>query len=637
MMDSLRLNQSLVECSTDCIKILDLEARLLFMNGLGCKALEIDDFSQVANAYWLDFWNGPYADAARAAIETAKTGGSGHFQGYCPTWKGTPKWWDVVITPLLDTHGKPEQLLAVSRDITELKLIEERLQANACQLRDTQRLAKIGSWSREVGSERIQWSDENFRIFGVPNDTQLNFQTFLSLVHPKDQTKILEVEQRAISSLEPHNVEFRIIRPDGEVRFLHAIAEAIKNDRGVPVRLVGAAQDVTERMKDEQLLRESERHLKNAEQLANIGHWVWDLHSNQVICSEGMLRIFGQTQDYKPSYEDLLLLATPEEDRERINQVVRDSIAKNRGFVIEFQIARPDGGLRTVRSISEISMDEEGRALQVFGTVQDITDEKRAQRESLARHKLESLGTMAGGIAHDFNNLLTAALSRAELGLVDLDAGLSPEEELKGIRDLAKHGSEIVRQLMIYAGKESAAVELSDLSTIVKQTLELIKISVSKHAVIEAVLSENLPAVRANAAQVQQIIMNLVINASDAIGDRDGVIRVTTSCVNVNSNWLGWAENHFAASNYIQLEVSDTGHGMPPETQAKVFDPFFTTKSTGHGLGLSTVQGIVRSLGGRINCTSEPHKGTTFQILLPCIETEAGSATESISAVETVR
>jgi two-component system, cell cycle sensor histidine kinase and response regulator CckA len=176
-------------------------------------------------------------------------------------------------------------------------------------------------------------------------------------------------------------------------------------------------------------------------------------------------------------------------------------------------------------------MNEEGSPARVFGAVQDITDLRRSQEQTMARQKLESLGTLANGIAHDFNNLLGGVLAQAELALSELAAGVNPEEELRAIRDVAIRGSEIVRELMIYAGKENADVGLVDVSEIVREMIELLKVSVSKHAVLETNLGHGLRAVRANAAQLRQVVMNLVTNASDAIGDQDGVIRMTTSCV----------------------------------------------------------------------------------------------------------
>jgi nitrogen-specific signal transduction histidine kinase/CheY-like chemotaxis protein len=270
----------------------------------------------------------------------------------------------------------------------------------------------------------------------------------------------------------------------------------------------------------------------------------------------------------------------------------------------------------------------------VFGAVLDITELRRAQEETVARQKLESVGTLASGIAHDFNNLLGGVLAQTELALSELATGVNPEEELTAIRDVAIRGSEIVRELMIYAGKESAVVGLVDVSRIVKEMVELLKVSVSKHAVLETDLGEDLPAVRANAAQLRQVVMNLVTNASDAIADRDGVIRVTTSCVKVDQESSEGISDRLAAGDYVQLTVSDTGHGMPLETQARVFDPFFTTKLAGHGLGLSIVHGIVRGLGGAIHLTSEPDKGTTLQILLPWAERTAETFNGPMPAAE---
>jgi CheY-like chemotaxis protein len=184
---------------------------------------------------------------------------------------------------------------------------------------------------------------------------------------------------------------------------------------------------------------------------------------------------------------------------------------------------------------------------------------------------------------------------------------------------------------MVYAGKESATVEPVDVSRIIQEMLELLKVSVSKHAVLEADLGKNVPPIRANAAQLRQIVMNLVTNASDAIGDREGVIRLSTRCVRVDQDsQLG----HWDEGDYTLLEVSDTGCGMTREMQAQVFDPFFTTKFAGHGLGLAIVDGIVRGLRGMIRLNSEPAKGTTFQILLPCAESRAEGDGHVISGLD---
>jgi nitrogen-specific signal transduction histidine kinase/CheY-like chemotaxis protein len=267
----------------------------------------------------------------------------------------------------------------------------------------------------------------------------------------------------------------------------------------------------------------------------------------------------------------------------------------------------------------EVSLDEEGLPERMFGSCQDITDFRHAQQEGFARQNLENLGTLASGIAHDFNNLLGGVLAQADLALAELADGSSPEQELKRIREVAIRSSEIVRQLMIYAGKESEVFGPVDVSRIVEEMLELLKVSVSKHAALETDLAADLPAVRASASQIRQIVMNLITNSSEAIGETDGVIRVTTERVTVVRDRSGATPQRVAEGDYVELEVSDTGRGMSLETQARVFDPFFTTKSAGHGLGLSVVQGIVRVLGGAIQLESEPGRGTTFRILLPSV------------------
>ena len=291
---------------------------------------------------------------------------------------------------------------------------------------------------------------------------------------------------------------------------------------------------------------------------------------------------------------------------------------EKKGAPIEFRIVRPDGDVRTVVCTSEVLLDKDGSPERMFGACQDVTEARRAQAESFARQKLESLGTLATGIAHDFNNLLGAVLAQTELAMADLGPGSHANEELNAIRDVAIRGSEIVRQLMIYAGKETDVLEPLDVSKTVQGMLALLKVAVSRHLALVTDIREGLPPVRARGAQLSQIVMNLVVNASEALGDGEGVIRITTRQVA-----LGQAEalaKALPVGHYVQLEVSDTGCGMSPETQAKMFEPFFTTKFSGRGLGLAVVHGIIRSLRGAIQVVSEAGKGTTFQVLLPCVE-----------------
>ena len=189
---------------------------------------------------------------------------------------------------------------------------------------------------------------------------------------------------------------------------------------------------------------------------------------------------------------------------------------------------KKNGEIIWVNLTASIIFGPDGRPLHAIAMMEDVTEIKRVQDEAFSRQKLESVGTLAGGIAHDFNNLLGAVQAQAELGLTELGEGSSCEEELKAISEVAMRGSEIVRQLMIYAGKETAADARVDLSKTVDEMLALLRVSVTKRAVIEAHLDQNLPAICASAAQLRQIVMNLITNASDAIGDRDGVIRVIT-------------------------------------------------------------------------------------------------------------
>ena len=248
-------------------------------------------------------------------------------------------------------------------------------------------------------------------------------------------------------------------------------------------------------------------------------------------------------------------------------------------------------------------------------------EEERQKFERQLQHtqKLESLGVLAGGIAHDFNNILTAIIGNADIALMRINKESAAIENLHRIEQAAARASDLTRQMLAYSGKGRFVIESIDLNILLEEMLHMLEVSISKKAVLRLNLAKQLPPVEADATQLRQIIMNLVINASEAIGDMSGVISVNSGSMECDRAYLRsiWLDENIDAGLYVFLEIADTGCGMTKETMAKLFDPFFTTKFTGRGLGMAAVLGIVRGHKGTINVYSEEGIGTTFKILLP--------------------
>ncbi len=247
------------------------------------------------------------------------------------------------------------------------------------------------------------------------------------------------------------------------------------------------------------------------------------------------------------------------------------------------------------------------------------TDRQAFERQLQHTQKLESLGVLAGGIAHDFNNILLAIIGNTDLALMRVNKESPAVENLRRIEQAATRAADLTKQMLAYSGKGRFVVENLDLNILLEEMLHILEVSISKKAVLRLNLTRPLPPVEADATQMHQILMNLVINASEAIGDRSGVIAVTTGSMDCDRSYLKniWLEEGLEEGHYVYLEIADNGCGMSRETKAKLFDPFFTTKFTGRGLGMAAVLGIVRGHKGAINVYSEPDKGTTFKILLP--------------------
>jgi len=275
-------------------------------------------------------------------------------------------------------------------------------------------------------------------------------------------------------------------------------------------------------------------------------------------------------------------------------------------------------------SVSPLNGEEGNR--QFAAVMHDITKRKQADEERrrleeqmLHAQKLESLGVLAGGIAHDFNNILMSIIGNADLALMRINKESPAVENLHQIEKASARAADLAKQMLAYSGKGRFVVENLDLNILLEEMLHMLEVSISKKAVLRLNLSQSLPTVEVDATQIRQIVMNLVINASEAIGDKSGVIAITTGCMDCDRQYLQnvWLSENLGEGLYVFLEVADTGCGMTRDTLNKLFDPFFTTKFSGRGLGMAAVLGIVKGHRGAIRVYSELGKGSTLKIMLP--------------------
>jgi PAS domain S-box-containing protein len=375
------------------------------------------------------------------------------------------------------------------------------------------------------------------------------------------------------------------------------------------------ASSLRQRKRAEVALRESEGRFRNLANTAPVMIVASGADGHATFFNKTWLDFTGRTMEQELGYG--WIESVHPEDRAHAFAKYSTSIVEREHCNIEYRLRRADGEHRYMICTGVPRFEPAGVFAGYIASCVDLTDIKSAQQEASARQSLESLGVLAGGIAHDFNNLLGGILAMSELAQVKLAECASPEEELRQISTTAIRGSEIVRQLMIFAGNESGTLEPVDVSSLVTEMIGLMRVSISKRAILTTRLDNSFPTVRANPAQIRQVVMNLVINASEAIGNHDGEIRVVTERVTLGSDSEVWKAKNLKEGDYLQLEVSDTGCGMTPETQRRAFDPFFTTKFSGRGMGLAVVHQIVHQLGGAIHVVSSVAQGTRVLVLLP--------------------
>ena len=361
----------------------------------------------------------------------------------------------------------------------------------------------------------------------------------------------------------------------------------------------------------------NDKLIGHSETLGWVGSWQLTVASRELEWSDGMYRIHGvMPGDNAFTVQGMMGHVHPD-DLDAANQAIDNAIAQGVSGTSKQRIVCADGSERHVLLYFEGQYSASGEVTHILGAMQDITaihevEEEQRLLESKVQQaqKLESLGVLAGGIAHDFNNLLMGILGNADLALMDLAPESPARQSIMGIETAAKRAADLARQMLAYSGKGKFLVKRLDLGVLIGEMKHLIKTSVSKKVVIKYEFSNDVQPIEADAAQVRQVVMNLINNASEAIGDKSGVIVIRAGSKKCSSAYLSelYLDADLEEGLYSFVEVSDTGVGMDQETLSKIFDPFYTTKFTGRGLGLAAVLGIVRGHRAAIKVYSKPKR-----------------------------
>ena len=378
--------------------------------------------------------------------------------------------------------------------------------------------------------------------------------------------------------------------------------------------------DVSEQKQHETALHKSEERFRKIFNFAPDPLTISSPDGRLLSCNEAFCKMAGCTEaEFIGRNPTELGLWTNPKQREAI---YTELAQKGELTGLETKLRRKDGKIVAMR-ISVRRVEIGGQTLILTGG-QDVTDQRNLEQQVLHTQKLESLGVLAGGIAHDFNNLLTGILGNADLALAELSPVAPARESLEAIETGARRAAELCRQLLAYSGKGRFLVQPLSLMELVQEMGHLLLVSISKKVVLKYHFAKDLPAIEADATQMRQTIMNLIVNAAEAIGDRSGVISVTTGLAHCDADYLRscFAADGIQPGDFVYVEVADTGPGMDKTTQDRIFDPFFTTKFTGRGLGLAAVLGIVRGHKGAVKVYSEVGRGTTFKLLFPAADAQ---------------
>jgi PAS domain S-box-containing protein len=527
----------------------------------------------------------------------------------------------------------------VAHDVTERRRTDQALREQAELLRESQRVASVGHYSLDIVAEVLTTSEGFDDVFGMGTGYPRTFAGWLDLVHPDDRDRLgVHYQEHVLRDKLPFELEYRILRPRDDVeRWVRGLGKLELDADGLPARMFGIVQDVTERRRAEDALRRSgQRFQAMIEQGAD---------GVSILAQDGTILYDGPTTERLTGYrpEDRVgqngLSAAFAEDLPVLRAALARLIAEpGRVERLEFRAVRKDGTVWSAEAAA-VNLLAEPSVAGIVVNYRDVSERKRGEAERLElerrllrAQKLDSLGILAGGVAHDFNNLLTGIIGSLELATLGLPADSPAREDIENARRASRRAAELSRKMLSYSGKGRFVIQRLELCEVVRGNERLMLAALAPGTRLDLRLCSEPCSVEADKDQVEQALLALVSNAAEAIGERQGVIRLSTGVVDCDQRYLGASriDPKPAPGRFAYIEIADTGCGMDEATLDKVFDPFFSTKFAGRGLGLPVVLGIARGHKGAILVDSTPGNGTRVRVLWPSIAAGTSNAQPAV-------
>lgn len=616
-----RLYQGVVEDQTEVICRLDPEGRFLFVNETFCRF-----FGQWKEELLGKTWS-PAAhpdDVERVQAELSLISPANPvvlIENRVFAGDGTLRWMQFANRGFFNADGELVEIQCVGRDITRSKHTEELLRQSEARFRALFYQAVDGIVIMSLDGKGLLVNDAFARMHGYDSPSEMESMRLQDLDAP-ETARLAPERLRRLAGGEFMTFEVEHYRKDGSIFPLEVTCQVIES--GGTQYYLGFHHDITKRREAEAALRESEHKYRALFEDSIEGILIIE-GLQLVFANAAMLSMLGYDSVEEMAQVPLLNHVAPEY-REAIRQRIEDrDSGKTVPRFFDYKVLRKDGTTRDVQTQAAAVVIGDRHMTQT--TFRDITDLKRAEEEHRAleaqvQHvqKLESLGLLAGGIAHDFNNILQIILANVNLmqkSVADTD---STQPFITNIKKSITRATSLTRQMLAYAGRRSISLKTLDLGGIVQEIVELVHSLIPKRVMLNMNLAGGIPYIEGDAAQVQQVIMNLVLNASEALDEeRGGTVTISTMALYCSEEYLCKNSVLYNApeGEYVCLEVSDTGCGMDEETVSKLCDPFFTTKFTGRGLGMSAVLGIMRAHKGALMIESAPGRGTTIRVLFP--------------------